>query len=231
MLGAPGAGSARCPPHRGLSSARCFPVKRRLGASRGSESSCVPCSGWNRALLSLSPRPAVPPSKPVAHVPSSATIGSKAVLRCTETDGSPPPTFRWYRDTMLMPSDPKTSLTFRNSSYTLDSTTGELVSAGAQGAGTPGPHSHAPVPLLSPSRPSSPSPASTPGTTTARPPTTWGPPKNRTRCTWKPVSEEQGRGPGWGLLRAASGTSHVPGSTAWVRVSPVPCSLQGSKQC
>ncbi|KAI6061076.1 Junctional adhesion molecule A [Aix galericulata] len=68
----------------------------------------------------------VPPSKPVAHVPSSATIGSKAVLRCTETDGSPPPTFRWYRDTMLMPSDPKTSLTFRNSSYTLDSTTGEL---------------------------------------------------------------------------------------------------------
>ncbi|XP_040394704.1 junctional adhesion molecule A isoform X1 [Cygnus olor] len=69
----------------------------------------------------------VPPSKPVAHVPTSATIGSKAVLRCTETDGSPPPTFRWYRDTMLMPSDPKTSLTFRNSSYTLDSTTGELI--------------------------------------------------------------------------------------------------------
>uniref|UniRef100_A0A8C0AUI6 Junctional adhesion molecule A n=1 Tax=Buteo japonicus TaxID=224669 RepID=A0A8C0AUI6_9AVES len=69
----------------------------------------------------------VPPSKPVAHVPTSATIGSKAVLRCTETDGSPPPTFRWYKDSMLMPTNPKTSLTFRNSSYTLDPVTGELI--------------------------------------------------------------------------------------------------------
>uniref|UniRef100_A0A663EPY5 Junctional adhesion molecule A n=1 Tax=Aquila chrysaetos chrysaetos TaxID=223781 RepID=A0A663EPY5_AQUCH len=69
----------------------------------------------------------VPPSKPVAHVPTSATIGSKAVLRCTETDGSPPPTFRWYKDSMLMPANPKTSLTFRNSSYTLDPVTGELI--------------------------------------------------------------------------------------------------------
>ncbi|XP_064354915.1 junctional adhesion molecule A isoform X2 [Dromaius novaehollandiae] len=68
----------------------------------------------------------VPPSKPVAHVPTSATIGSKALLRCTETDGSPPPTFQWYKNSMLMPADPKTSLTFRNSSYTLDSTTGVL---------------------------------------------------------------------------------------------------------
>ncbi|NWJ01964.1 JAM1 protein, partial [Crypturellus undulatus] len=68
----------------------------------------------------------VPPSKPVAHVPTSATIGSKAVLRCSETDGSPPPTFHWYKDGMLMPTDPKTSATFRNSSYSLDSTTGVL---------------------------------------------------------------------------------------------------------
>uniref|UniRef100_A0A8D0FEP6 Junctional adhesion molecule A n=1 Tax=Strix occidentalis caurina TaxID=311401 RepID=A0A8D0FEP6_STROC len=70
----------------------------------------------------------VPPSKPLAHVPASATIGSRAVLRCAETDGSPPPTFRWYRDGALMPADPKTSPTFRNSSYTLDPATGELVS-------------------------------------------------------------------------------------------------------
>ncbi|XP_075580495.1 junctional adhesion molecule A [Pelecanus crispus] len=69
----------------------------------------------------------VPPAKPVAHVPASATIGSKTVLRCTETDGSPPPTFRWYKNSMLMPADPKTSLTFRNSSYTLDPATGELI--------------------------------------------------------------------------------------------------------
>lgn len=77
----------------------------------------------------------MPPSKPVAHVPTSATIGSKAVLRCTETDGSPPPTFRWYKDSMLMPTNPKTSLTFRNSSYTLDPVTGELVSTGCSKLG------------------------------------------------------------------------------------------------
>ncbi|XP_061300219.1 junctional adhesion molecule A-like [Pezoporus flaviventris] len=69
----------------------------------------------------------VPPSKPVAHVPTSATIGSRIVLRCTETDGSPPPTFRWYKDGMLLPTDPKSSPSFRNSSYTLDTATGELV--------------------------------------------------------------------------------------------------------
>ncbi|KAM4644544.1 junctional adhesion molecule A [Amazona ochrocephala] len=69
----------------------------------------------------------VPPSKPVAHVPTSATIGSKVVLRCTETDGSPPPTFRWYKDGMLLPTDPKSSPSFRNSSYSLDTDTGELV--------------------------------------------------------------------------------------------------------
>ncbi|XP_074020682.1 LOW QUALITY PROTEIN: junctional adhesion molecule A [Numenius arquata] len=78
----------------------------------------------------------VPPSKPVAHVPSSATIGSRAVLRCTEDGGRPPPTFRWYRGQhgraprpQIQPHlpDPKSSPTFRNSSYTLDPTTGELI--------------------------------------------------------------------------------------------------------
>ncbi|XP_044846791.1 junctional adhesion molecule A [Mauremys mutica] len=68
----------------------------------------------------------VPPSKPVAKVPTSVTIGNKAVLTCTETDGSPPPTFQWYRDNILMPSNPKTSEKFRNSSYTIDTKTGVL---------------------------------------------------------------------------------------------------------
>lgn len=102
----------------------------------------------------------MPPSKPVAHVPTSATIGSKAVLRCTEMDGSPPPTFRWYKDSMLMPADPKTSLTFRNSSYTLDPATGELVSAGgAPSLETPTPpppmpcsHLSAPTQIFEPLR-------------------------------------------------------------------------------
>ncbi|NWU88146.1 JAM1 protein, partial [Onychorhynchus coronatus] len=69
----------------------------------------------------------VPPGKPLAHVPSSATIGSRAVLRCSEGQGSPPPTFRWYKDGSVLPPDPKSSPTFRNSSYSLDPRTGELI--------------------------------------------------------------------------------------------------------
>ncbi|XP_067425695.1 junctional adhesion molecule A [Emydura macquarii macquarii] len=68
----------------------------------------------------------VPPSQPTAKVPTSVTIGNKAVLTCTETDGSPPPTFQWYRDNVLMPSDPKISQNFKNSSYTIDPKTGVL---------------------------------------------------------------------------------------------------------
>ncbi|XP_064494400.1 LOW QUALITY PROTEIN: junctional adhesion molecule A-like, partial [Pseudopipra pipra] len=76
----------------------------------------------------------VPPGKPSAHVPSSATVGSRVVLRCSEAQGSPPPTFRWYKDGSELPPDPRASPAFRNSSYTLDPSSGELVSQG-QGAG------------------------------------------------------------------------------------------------
>ncbi|XP_062367228.1 junctional adhesion molecule A [Cinclus cinclus] len=69
----------------------------------------------------------VPPGKPLAHVPSSATVGARAVLRCSEDQGSPPPTFRWYKDGTELPQDPKSSPAFRNSSYSLDPSTGELV--------------------------------------------------------------------------------------------------------
>ncbi|XP_055993819.1 junctional adhesion molecule A [Sorex fumeus] len=69
----------------------------------------------------------VPPSKPVAHVPSSATIGNRAVFTCSEKEGSPPPEFSWFKDGILMPSDPKHNRAFSNSSYTLNQKTGELV--------------------------------------------------------------------------------------------------------
>ncbi|XP_077182443.1 junctional adhesion molecule A isoform X1 [Paroedura picta] len=68
----------------------------------------------------------VPPSKPKAQVPSSVTIGNKAILSCLETEGSPRPTFKWYKNDILMPVDPKTNTLFKNSSYTLDANTGVL---------------------------------------------------------------------------------------------------------
>lgn len=69
----------------------------------------------------------VPPSKPTVSVPSSATIGGRAVLTCSEPDGSPPSEYYWFRDGVLMPTEPKSSRAFSNSSYSLNPQTGELV--------------------------------------------------------------------------------------------------------
>ncbi|XP_059575367.1 junctional adhesion molecule A [Alligator mississippiensis] len=68
----------------------------------------------------------VAPSKPVASVPASVTIGNKAELTCKESDGSPPPTFQWYRNNIQMPVNPKMSEAFKNSSYELNPKTGQL---------------------------------------------------------------------------------------------------------
>ncbi|XP_045311211.1 junctional adhesion molecule A isoform X1 [Leopardus geoffroyi] len=69
----------------------------------------------------------VPPSKPTVHIPSSATIGSRAVLTCSEKDGSPPSEYYWFKDGVRMPLEPKGNRAFSNSSYSLNEKTGELV--------------------------------------------------------------------------------------------------------
>ncbi|XP_040267063.1 junctional adhesion molecule A isoform X2 [Bufo bufo] len=68
----------------------------------------------------------VPPSTPVAEVPTSLTIGSSATLRCVENGASPPPKFTWYKNNILMPEDPKTNPNFQNSSYIINPDTGDL---------------------------------------------------------------------------------------------------------
>ncbi|XP_077647244.1 junctional adhesion molecule A isoform X2 [Urocitellus parryii] len=69
----------------------------------------------------------VPPSKPTVNIPSSATIGNRAVLTCSEQDGSPPSEYIWFKDGIQMPTDPKNNRAFINSSYTLNQKSGELV--------------------------------------------------------------------------------------------------------
>ncbi|KAM6217241.1 junctional adhesion molecule A [Rhynchocyon petersi] len=69
----------------------------------------------------------VPPSKPKVNIPSSATIGSRVVLTCSEQDGSPPSQYSWFRDGVQIPKEPKSSRAFSNSSYTLNQDTGELI--------------------------------------------------------------------------------------------------------
>ena len=49
------------------------------------------------------------------------------MLTCSEKDGSPPSEYRWFKDGVEMPVEPKNNRAFRNSSYTLNLKTGELV--------------------------------------------------------------------------------------------------------
>ncbi|XP_059805845.1 junctional adhesion molecule A-like [Hypanus sabinus] len=69
----------------------------------------------------------VPPAVPTASVPTSVTTGSKAELKCSESRGYPRPSYRWYRDQVLMPEKPASSPTFRNSSYTIQPEMGLLI--------------------------------------------------------------------------------------------------------
>lgn len=63
----------------------------------------------------------------MVNVPSSVTIGNRAVLTCSEKDGSPPSEYSWFKDGMLMAIDAKKTRAFINSSYTVDPKSGDLV--------------------------------------------------------------------------------------------------------
>lgn len=54
--------------------------------------------------------------------------GHAVKLTCEDGDGSPPPTYSWYKDGVLLPVKPSTVSGFQNSTYKLDPTTGVLVS-------------------------------------------------------------------------------------------------------
>ncbi|XP_044531756.1 junctional adhesion molecule A [Gracilinanus agilis] len=88
---------------------------------------CMVTDGTNYGEIAVQLTVLVPPSKPTVNVPSSATIGHRVILTCSETDGSPPPEYQWYKDGVPMPQDPKKNRAFSNSSYTMNSKTGELV--------------------------------------------------------------------------------------------------------
>uniref|UniRef100_A0A8C6SG12 Junctional adhesion molecule A n=1 Tax=Neogobius melanostomus TaxID=47308 RepID=A0A8C6SG12_9GOBI len=73
----------------------------------------------------------VPPGLPVCRVPSSVTTGKSALLSCWDNVGSPPPTYKWFKDGVLLPADPQTVAGFKNASYKLNPKTGDLAFANA----------------------------------------------------------------------------------------------------
>lgn len=78
---------------------------------------------------------AVKPVVPKCSVPKSVPFGKSAELSCVEEEGFPKSHYQWFKNREEVPDDPKTSLKFLNSSYTLNSETGALVSASARAFG------------------------------------------------------------------------------------------------
>ncbi|XP_067294938.1 F11 receptor, tandem duplicate 1 isoform X1 [Pseudorasbora parva] len=68
----------------------------------------------------------VPPTKPVSRIPSSVTTGSNVLLTCFDNVGSPPPTYKWYKDKIPLPDDPSKFPGFKNLTYKMNAFNGNL---------------------------------------------------------------------------------------------------------
>ncbi|XP_056313883.1 F11 receptor, tandem duplicate 1 [Danio aesculapii] len=68
----------------------------------------------------------VPPAKPVSRIPSSVTTSSNVRLTCFDPVGSPPSTYKWYKDNTPLPDDPTKFPAFKNLTYKLNVFNGNL---------------------------------------------------------------------------------------------------------
>uniref|UniRef100_A0A669DX69 Junctional adhesion molecule A n=1 Tax=Oreochromis niloticus TaxID=8128 RepID=A0A669DX69_ORENI len=68
----------------------------------------------------------VPPSVPYCIVPSSVTTGRTATMYCSDESASPPPTYKWYKNNVLLPDNPSNVAGFKNATYRLNPKTGVL---------------------------------------------------------------------------------------------------------
>uniref|UniRef100_H3DFI1 Junctional adhesion molecule 3 n=1 Tax=Tetraodon nigroviridis TaxID=99883 RepID=H3DFI1_TETNG len=79
---------------------------------------------FDEILISLAVR--VKPVVPRCSVPEAVTVGTSTELRCLENEGFPAPQYRWFHNSEELPLDPKASLKFLNSSYSINPDTGGL---------------------------------------------------------------------------------------------------------
>ncbi|XP_046695323.1 junctional adhesion molecule A-like [Silurus meridionalis] len=68
----------------------------------------------------------VPPSVPISQIPTSATTGRNVLLTCFDKDGSPPSTYKWYKNGTPLPDDPSKFPAFKNLTYKLNALNGNL---------------------------------------------------------------------------------------------------------
>ncbi|XP_058238723.1 F11 receptor, tandem duplicate 1 [Hemibagrus wyckioides] len=81
-------------------------------------------TGYAEAMVKLTVL--VPPSVPISQVPTSATTGRNVLLTCFDKDGSPPSTYKWYKNGTPMPEDPSKFPNFSNLTYKLNLQNGNL---------------------------------------------------------------------------------------------------------
>uniref|UniRef100_A0A4W5MS14 Junctional adhesion molecule A n=1 Tax=Hucho hucho TaxID=62062 RepID=A0A4W5MS14_9TELE len=68
----------------------------------------------------------VPPSVPICRIPTSVTTGYRVLLSCHDAEGSPSPTYKWYKDKTPLPEDPSQFPAFKNYTYKIDPLNGNL---------------------------------------------------------------------------------------------------------
>lgn len=49
-------------------------------------------------------------------------------MGCNDADGSPPPTYKWYKNGVPLPAEPSKISGYQNATYVMDTNTGSLVS-------------------------------------------------------------------------------------------------------
>ncbi|KAK3527599.1 hypothetical protein QTP86_030499 [Hemibagrus guttatus] len=81
-------------------------------------------SGYAEAVVKLTVL--VPPSVPISQIPTSATTGKNVLMSCSDKDGSPPSTYKWYKNGTPMPEDPSKFPNFKNLTYKLNPINGNL---------------------------------------------------------------------------------------------------------
>ena len=70
----------------------------------------------------------IEPSVPVCtfRTDLSLIVGQSAVFRCHSTHGDPVPTYTWYKDGTVLPFNSSFSTLYRNSSFSVNTITGDL---------------------------------------------------------------------------------------------------------
>ncbi|XP_064786666.1 junctional adhesion molecule A-like [Oncorhynchus masou masou] len=68
----------------------------------------------------------VPPSVPMCRIPTSVTTGHRVLLSCHDAEGSPSPTYKWYKDKTPLPENPSQFPAFKNYTYKINPLNGNL---------------------------------------------------------------------------------------------------------